>query len=124
MGKADAALTRLAGLTALILEARLAALRRAAEARAESEARLAGLNLPETGDAGLAGVAQPLAALAYQRWADARREEINRQLARQTAAWLEAADAARSAFGRNLALEQLARRSGRPSGSPAEGGGG
>jgi hypothetical protein len=109
MTRGEPALARLTGLTALILEARLAALRRAAEARAESEALLAALNLPEAADAGLQGAAQPLAALAYQRWADARRAEINRRIARQTAEWLEAADSARSAFGRNLALERLAR---------------
>lgn len=110
MTRGDPALARLTGLTALILEARLATLRRAAEARAESEALLAALNQPEAADAGLQGAAQPLAVLAYQRWADARRAEINRQIARQTAEWLEAADTARTAFGRNLALEGLARR--------------
>lgn len=112
MTRADE-LRRLTALTRLILDARLAELRRAADARAASEARLAGLGQPAGQAAGLQGATAHLASLAYQRWADARRAEINRQLARQTAEWLEATDRARSAFGRDQVLGRLAGRDGR-----------
>lgn len=103
-------LQELGTLAALVLEARLADLRRHALAKAETEAQLAGLEHLPAGDPGLEGAAAALAAMAYQRWAEARRRDLNRVLARQTAEWLEAADAARLAFGRNEALETLARR--------------
>ena len=106
----DDPLHRLSTLAALILEGRLADLRRRAAAKAESEAQIAGLERLPAADPGLEGAAAALAAMNYQRWADARRKDLNRVLARQTAEWLEAADAARQAFGRNEALETLARR--------------
>jgi hypothetical protein len=46
----------------------------------------------------------------YERWAEARRAEINLTLARQTAEWIEARDAARQAFGRADALRRLSDR--------------
>lgn len=106
----DDPLRRLAALSNLILDGRLAELRRRAAARAESEAQIAGLERPQMADRNLEGAAAALAEIGYQRWADARRAELNRVLARQTAEWLEATDAARQAFGRNEALATLARR--------------
>jgi hypothetical protein len=50
------------------------------------------------------------AGLLYERWAEARRAEINLTLARQTAEWIEARDAARQAFGRADALRRLSDR--------------
>jgi hypothetical protein len=104
-------LARLARLAGMIRDLRLAGLERAARARADSRARLAGLALaPCASDLGAIAAAQ--AELRYQSWAEARRAEINLTLARQTAEWLDAQDAARRAFGRSLALQALlARRS-------------
>jgi hypothetical protein len=48
--------------------------------------------------------------LEYERWADARRAELNLVIARQTAAWLEARGEAQAAFGRVQALRALASR--------------
>jgi hypothetical protein len=102
-------LRRLAGLGAMIRDIRLTALQRAAAARAESRARLAGLDLPPVAT-DLPPLVAARAELAYQVWADARRAEINLVLARQTAEWQEAREAARLAFGRAAVLDRLSRR--------------
>lgn len=96
-------------ISQLMLDHKLAALTRAAAAREESRTRLAGLSRPlaET-DLPLSAAAQ--AGLLYERWAEARRAEINLTLARQTAEWIEARDAARQAFGRADALRRLSDR--------------
>lgn len=91
----------------LLLDTRLAALRSAAAAREDSEHRLAGLVVPDLCSGTLPEIPAQLAVLGYQRWADARRSEINLTLARQTAEWIEARDAAREAFGRVEALRVL-----------------
>lgn len=103
----DKDLRRLGELTDLILDQRLAVLRKAAEARALSEAALASLARPMHGDESLVGASSAIAALAYERWADARRAEINQHLARQTHVWMEARDAAQIAFGKAEALRRL-----------------
>ena len=96
-------------ISRLILDHKLAALTRAATAREESKAHLAGLARPLADtDLPLAAAAQ--AGLLYERWAEARRAEINLTLARQTAEWIEARDAARQAFGRADALQRLSDR--------------
>lgn len=96
-------------ISRLMLDHKLAALTQATSARDESRARLAGLALPPAQtDLPLAAAAQ--AGLLYERWAEARRAEINLTLARQTAEWIEARDAARQAFGRADALRRLSER--------------
>jgi hypothetical protein len=84
----------------LMLEARLARLTAAARAKQQSEDQLAGLAHISSHADGIQPVAAQLAALNYQRWAESRRAEINLVLARQTAEWIDARDAARMAFGR------------------------
>ncbi len=109
MTNRKAQLQALGALADLMLDSRLVALRAAAEARNASLARLDALNAtPAATDLPL--IAEALASLGYQRWADARRAEINLVLARQTAEWLEARDAARTTFGRKQALQGLATR--------------
>lgn len=104
-------LSRLAGLAAMIRDLRLAELEAAGRARSESRVRLAGLLLsPCESDLGAITVAQ--AEIRYQSWAEARRAEINLTLARQTAEWFEAREAARRAFGRAQALQKLSTRRG------------
>ncbi len=91
----------------LILDLKLAELRRASRARDESRARLADLEAaPVETDLPLTVSAQ--AGLLYERWAEARRAEINLTLARQTATWIDARTAARNAFGRAQVLRKLA----------------
>ena len=104
-------ITKLQRLAELMLDHRLAALREAASAKAQSEATLAGLSAPEAVE-GLQGAAGALAALQYQRWAEARRTELNACLARQTRAWLDARDLAKEAFGKAEALRGLVRKLG------------
>lgn len=107
---------KLQQIAGLLLETRLAALQVAARAKLESEAQLAGLGQPMPPAAGVSEVAGALAALAYQRWADARRAEVNLVLARQTAVWIDARDAACVAFGKKQALGGVAAKLGlRPS---------
>lgn len=101
---------RLKDLAELIVDHRLGQLRKAAEAKAQSEAALDALARPIPEPEGLQGASAALAGLAYQRWADARRAEINQVLARQTHLWMEARDDAQTAFGRAEALRALAER--------------
>ena len=91
----------------LILDLKLADLRRASLACEESRARLADLATgPVETDLPFSVAAKT--GLLYDRWAEARRAEINLTLARQTATWIDARMAARIAFGRAEALRKLA----------------
>jgi hypothetical protein len=93
----------------LLLDLKLAELSRTTQACAESRERLAGLAAPVP-DSDLPVAAMAQAALLYDRWAEARRAEINLKLARQTVEWIEARNQARQAFGRAEALRRLAER--------------
>ena len=101
-------LQRLQQLAALKLDAALSALTTVGRARQTSLDQLAGLAIPESLPADLSELAGRRTALTYQRWAESRRAEINLLLARQTADWLTAQDAARIAFGQTEALRLLA----------------
>lgn len=103
-------LAKLKTLAALVLDHKLAGLQTALRAKEQSEAALAGLGYKEIVAAGLQGAAAHLAALNYQRWADARRSEINVTLAAQTRVWMDAREAAREAFGKAEALKALAQK--------------
>lgn len=100
-------ITKLQVLAGLLLDHRLSTLQSAARAKAQSEAALARLAQTTEAD-GLVGAAAALAGLQYQRWAEARRAEINLVLARQTRDWLDAQATAREAFGKAEALKGLA----------------
>lgn len=99
-------LTRLAQITQLMLDLKLADLRSAAAKRQHSLDLLASLN-----KVALASDLSPIAAhqaeLRYQHWADVRRAEINLLLARQTAEMHVARDAAGQAFGKDQALRAI-----------------
>ena len=98
---------RLKDLAAVLLDHRLATLRETQRAVLQSEAALAGLTPPATPFGGLEGAAAELASLAYKRWADARKQEINLVLARQKHDRLVARDQAQVAFGKLTALNSL-----------------
>lgn len=102
---------KLAQLAKLVLDSRLSELDAAARAKQDCEKQLAGLAQPLQSDAALEGVAAELAGLNYQRWADARRQELNQVLARRTVTWIEVRDQARLAFGKKQVLEKIAARS-------------
>lgn len=103
-----AEIAKLQVLAQLVLDHQLSGLRKAADAKAQSQAALLRLAQPPCDADGLQGAAAELAGLSYQRWADARRAEINQVLARQTHDWLEARDQAKLAFGKAEALRKLA----------------
>jgi hypothetical protein len=103
-----ARLARLAEIAGLLRDRKLTDLRAAAAAIAESRDRLAALAPAAVTDPAVDPVALARAALRYELWADGRRAEINRGLARQTVAWIAARDAAAAAYGRARAMEQLA----------------
>jgi hypothetical protein len=105
-------MARLTDLAQLVLDHRLAALRRSADALAQSRMQLSALNLPSV-ESGLAPVEAERVALAYQRWADARRSDLNLVIARQTAACLDARGEASLALGRRQALQGVTARPGR-----------
>lgn len=102
-------LSRLTDVAQLMLDHRLGALRSATAGLEQSRAQLAAINAAAT-PADLPPVAAELVSQTYQRWADARRSELNLVIARQTAELLEARDAAGTAFGRLQALRKVAER--------------
>lgn len=106
-------LRRLRELADLVLDQQLQALRAAFDAKAQSEAALEALARPMPQSDGLLGASAEIAALAYGRWADARRAEINQVLAWQTSQWIMARDAAKIAFGKADALRRLDETSGK-----------
>lgn len=101
---------RLQQIGQLMLDLRLTDLRTAAEARERSLDRLAALVPAPAPD--LDPILAAQAELRYQRWAEQRRAEINLVLARQTAEWMTAQEAARTAFGKTEALRRLKDRIG------------
>ncbi|GLS85193.1 hypothetical protein GCM10010873_01660 [Cypionkella aquatica] len=103
-------LAKLEQLSSLLLDIRLTTLQAAARAKLESETQLAGLTLPSYAPHDLSEIAAAMTALNYERWADARRAELNMLLARQTVTLMEARDAAREAFGKKHALGGLAQK--------------
>ncbi|RUS59758.1 hypothetical protein EGN72_13785 [Pseudorhodobacter sp. E13] len=98
-------LARLASLSGLILDQKLAVLQSLAAEREASLQRLRDLAQNNPGKYETPQDAQ--VALRYNRWADARRADINITLARQTAEWLDARAEAKHAFGRAEVLRQL-----------------
>lgn len=98
-------LKRLKEMAALVFDTRSQVLRRANEARDALLRQLADL---EAGPAeeGLVWPAAEQARFSYEQWAMARRAGINRQLAMQTVACLQATEEVRLAFGRTQALEE------------------
>lgn len=98
---------RLRQISQLILDVKLAALQSASRKRDESLERLESLNQPIE-LTGLLPTASHLAEVRYQKWADARRAEINLALAQQTVNVYIARDAARLAFAKDQALRAVA----------------
>jgi post-segregation antitoxin (ccd killing protein) len=102
-------LTRLASLAGLMLDHRLGQLRSRADALEHSRMQLTAINQTNH-PADLDPVTSARVGLDYERWADARRAELNLVIARQTAAWHEARAEAQTAFGRLQALRGLSAR--------------
>ena len=100
-------LDKLRQIAALLFDARLARLKALALAKLETEGHLADLAGAPVHAPSLSEIAIEGVSLRYERWADARRAELNLKLARQTADWLDAQGAARLAFGKTQALDGL-----------------
>ena len=100
---------RLAGLAQLVLDHRLGLLRTTTADLERSRMQLASVNAAAE-PADLGPVMAEKVALAYDRWADVRRSELNLVIARQTVDWMEARSEAQTAFGRVQALQGLATR--------------
>jgi hypothetical protein len=105
-------LAQLQELTNMILDHRLGAARAAARLREDTLRKIDALRAPpailaDSGETGgiCGGISGAIAALSYQSWAEARRIELRQVLATQTAAWLDAKDAAQHAFGKSQSLE-------------------
>jgi hypothetical protein len=103
--RADVA--KMSVLAQLVLDQRLHQLREAAAARERSRMQLDAITAAAA-PADLPPVSAELIGLAYQRWADIRRSELNAVIARQTAAWMDARSDAATAFGRLQALNGVA----------------
>lgn len=112
MGNNPPDLRPLVTISDVVLQSRLAAVNRAAAACAACRTHLADLALPAV-DSDLPLAAQALAELRYMQWADARRGEINMQLARHSAELLTARAEAATALGRLDVLGQLTERTAR-----------
>jgi hypothetical protein len=102
-------LAKVTALTQLVLDHRLHQLREAAAARDRSQMQLGAITAAAA-PADLSPVTAGLVGLAYQRWADIRRSELNAVIARQTATWIEARSDARTAFGRVQAITGVAEK--------------
>jgi hypothetical protein len=102
-------LGRLSDVAQLMLDHKLAELRAAAEQLERSKMQISAINA-DARPADLPLGAAEKVGLAYERWADVRRAELNLVIARQTAAWLDAKGEAGTAFGRLQALQGLSRR--------------
>lgn len=102
-------LQALATLSQLVLDQRLQLLRKRAELLNRSRAQLAAINA-RAEPADLPPVPAGLVDIAYQRWADVRRAELNTAIARQSVDWIEARAEASTALGRVQALEGVAVR--------------
>jgi len=102
-------LSNLAGLAQLMLDHKLGVLKGTSDRLEQSRMQLSAINQPrQTVD--LDPIMSSKVGLDYERWADARRGELNLVIARQTAAWLEARSDAQTAFGRVQALRKLAEK--------------
>jgi hypothetical protein len=100
-------LAQLQQLAKLMLDHRLGALQAAAAQREETLRKIESLRGQGGAHLEEDGIGLAIAALNYQRWAEARRYDLRQNLARQTAQWLDARDAAMHAFGKNRALDGL-----------------
>lgn len=99
-------MTRIAELAQLMLDHRLGQLRTTRVELDRSRSQLQAINAAaEPTDLPL--VASQTVGLAYQRWADVRRSDLNLVIARQTADWIGAREDAGTAFGRLQALRGL-----------------
>jgi hypothetical protein len=109
------AIHRLTALTAMMQDARLAALSQAEAARQSTLAAMDGLDQrPVAG--GLDAIAEGLVQVGYARWADVRRKELGAILTKQSAACALAQAEASTAFGRNQALLSVWTKLGRDAG--------
>jgi hypothetical protein len=95
---------RLQAIAQLVLDQRLRTLNQAADRLERSREQLAAINAAAS-PADLSPVAAGLVDVAYQRWADVRRAELNGTIARQSAHWIESRGEAGQAFGRVQALD-------------------
>jgi hypothetical protein len=102
-------LKKLAEVAQLMLDHRLGLLRSAADDLERSRMQRAALDQAAR-STDLEPVTAEKVALAYDRWADRRRSELNLVIARQTAGWMEARSEAQTAFGRVQALQGLTTR--------------
>lgn len=95
---------RLQALAQLALDQRQQGLRQAAERLERSRMQLQAVNGADM-PADLPPIAAGLVDVAYRRWADVRRAELNTLIARQMVEWMEARSEAATAFGRVQALD-------------------
>ncbi len=100
-------MARLRALTEMVLDTRLSDLRAKAMQRQNTIDKLEGLRAPAPMMGETVGIADALAALNFQVWAEARRAELSQVLARQTAQWLDSRDQARVSFGKARGFEKL-----------------
>lgn len=103
-------LGRLAEVAQLMLDHRLGQLRASAAELERSRMQLASINERARPSEELEPMTAGKVGLAYDRWADVRRSELNLVIARQTAGWIEARTEAQNAFGRLHALQGLGTR--------------
>ena len=103
-------LSRLEDVAQLMLDHRLGRLHNAAAELDRSRMQLASINAAARPSDELEPITAERVGMAYDRWADQRRSELNLVIARQTAAWIERRGEAQTAFGRVQALQGLAAR--------------
>ena len=99
-------LSRLKEMAGLVFDSRTQKLRRENEARDALLRQLADLDAVAMAE-GLVWPAAERTHYDYEQWATVRRAEINQRLAVQMVRCMQAADEARTAFGRTQALDKV-----------------
>lgn len=104
----DLRLHRLSEVAAIAADASLFRLKAAKEQRENVEHRLTALDAERRSFCGIEGPARTASAdLLWQRWAEKKRAELNRELARARVAETKARDLAARDFGKTTVLQKL-----------------
>ena len=106
----DPRLNDLAKISAVLRDAKLMALSKAADEKALVEAALQALGDTVISPASTAPEA--MAFIMHETWKTQKRRALNQIFAQKTAVWLQAQEDARHAFGRAEVLAKLVERSG------------
>lgn len=106
---------KISEISKLILESKILKMKASADAKFSIESQISDLNASECAAGFVTDISDAVTKLSYQIWADRRRQVLNRNLATQTAIWLDARDEALQAHGKFHSLAMLRSKFGKTS---------